>query len=159
MQSSVAYAVSALEARINPQIGFKGLFTNRSFRSGEEIIRFEVKSIHEQPTYLTVQLAEDKHFVFEPEYLQYLNHHCEPNVHLNLEGFSLIALKPIEAGEELFFFYPSTEWKMDRPFDCHCGAQNCLGIISGAHTLSITQLSNYQLSPYIQQKLTNQLPN
>jgi hypothetical protein len=45
---------------------------------------------------------------------------------------------------------------MDQPFDCNCGAGNCLGSISGAHNLSATQLSNYKLSPYIQQKRTSQ---
>lgn len=163
MHASAAHTVLTdhviLEVRVDPQTSFKGLFANRSYLAGEEIIRFQVKSIHEQPTYLTVQLAEHEHFVFEPEYLQYLNHHCDPNVHLNLEAFSLIALKPIEAGEELHFFYPSTEWKMDRPFECNCGADNCLGTISGAHTLSNAQLSNYKLSPYIRQKLSSQLPN
>jgi len=143
------------EVRQDPQSGFKALFACRSFEAGEALIRFRIKYLRSTPTYLTVQMDEKSHFEFDPEFLQYMNHHCDPNVHLNLEEFSLVALKSIEAGEELHFFYPSTEWKMDRPFECHCGAKNCLGLISGAHTLSTTQLSNYQLSPYIQQKLTN----
>ena len=30
------------------------------------------------------------------------------------------------------FFYPSTEWAMASPFDCHCGSARCLGRIAGA---------------------------
>ncbi|MBM3431788.1 MAG: SET domain-containing protein [Bacteroidetes bacterium] len=141
--------------RLNPATGFKGLFSNQSFDEGEELFTFSVRSLHQKPTYLTVQIDEKTHFEFEPEFLQYMNHHCDPNVHLDLNNFTLVALKPIREGEELHFFYPSTEWKMDRPFACHCGSKKCIGIISGAYALSTTQLANYQLSPYIQQKLGN----
>lgn len=147
------------EVRVNPATGFKGLFASRSFSEGETLFEFRIRSMRDTPTYLTVQMDEITHFEFEPEFLQYMNHHCNPNVHLNLERLTLVALKPIQAGEELHFFYPSTEWKMDRPFECNCGAEKCLRTISGAHTLSNAQLSNYRLSPYIQQKLSNQPPN
>ncbi|MCJ1477547.1 hypothetical protein MMC13_006219 [Lambiella insularis] len=42
--------------------------------------------------------------------------------------------KPVglTAGEELTFFYPSTEWEMAQPFDCRCGAKTCAKRISGA---------------------------
>ena len=34
----------------------------------------------------------------------------------------LTALRPISEGDELTFFYPSTEWAMAEPFECGCGA-------------------------------------
>jgi hypothetical protein len=145
---------AAFEVRRDPITGFKGLFSNRSFGAGETMETFKVKSLRNYPTYLTVQIDATTHFEFDPEFLQYMNHHCDPNVYLNLEELSIVAQKPIEAGDELTFFYPSTEWKMDRPFQCQCGSDNCFGTISGAHAISAEQLSNYKLSPYIQQKLS-----
>ena len=43
-----------------------------------------------------------------------------------------MAGRDIAAGEELTYFYPSTEWEMDRPFRCLCGAPDCVGVVSGA---------------------------
>ena len=40
-------------------------------------------------------------------------------------------LRPIAVGEELTFFYPATEWHMEAPFPCACGAAQCLLEIRG----------------------------
>lgn len=143
------------EVRLNPSSRQQGLFAIRSFERNERLIEFSIRSIQSTPTYLTVQIGENEHFEFEPDHLKYLNHSCDPNVFIDLESLTLLAIKPIVNGEELRFFYPSTEWKMDQPFECSCGSNKCLGTISGAHNLSNTQLTNYKLSPYIQQKLIN----
>ncbi len=150
---TITTGTDLFEVRLNPVSGFKALFANQPFEAGEELFVFKVKSLRDTPTYLTVQIDEKTHFEFEPEFLQYMNHHCDPNVHLDLNNYTLVALKSIQEGEEIHFFYPSTEWKMDRPFACHCGSEKCIGIVSGAHALSKTQLANYPLSPYIKSKL------
>jgi len=49
--------------------------------------------------------------------------------------------------------YPSTEWSMDRGFDCICQSENCLGYIQGASHLPLNVLTKYKLSDYIQSKL------
>jgi hypothetical protein len=46
----------------------------------------------------------------------------------------------LKAGEELTFFYPSTEWNMNQGFDCFCGSKRCLGYIGGAKYMSSGQL-------------------
>jgi hypothetical protein len=141
------------EVRLNATDRQQGLFATRSFERNERLIEFSIRSIQTTPTYLTVQIGENEHFEFDPDHLKHLNHSCDPNVFIDLENLTLLAIRPIRAGEELRFFYPSTEWKMDQPFECHCGSPNCLGAISGAAALSNIQLSNYKLSPYINQKL------
>jgi hypothetical protein len=35
--------------------------------------------------------------------------------------------KGIEVGQELTFFYPSTEWDMAQGFECICGTATCRG--------------------------------
>jgi SET domain-containing protein len=55
----------------------------------------------------------------------YGNHSCDPNM-----GKGLVALRDIEAGEELTIDYAqfsSKDWLMK----CNCGAKNCKGIVTG----------------------------
>nr|WP_293094449.1 SET domain-containing protein-lysine N-methyltransferase [Okeania sp. SIO2F4] len=91
--------------------------------------------------------------MLDPECLQYINHSCNPNVFFDTENMVLIALRNIEIGEEFTFFYPSTEWSMDKGFSCICQTENCLGYIQGAAHLPLDVLTKYKLSVYIQQKL------
>jgi len=54
------------------------------------------------------------------------NHSCAPNV-----GFSgqigLVAMRNIEAGEELNFDYAMCDGSNYDEFDCYCGSENCRG--------------------------------
>jgi hypothetical protein len=143
----------SFEVRLNSTSRQQGLFATRSYERNEPLIEFSIRSIQTTPTYLTVQIGENEHFEFDPDHLKYLNHSCDPNVFIDLENLTLMAIKSIVSGEELRFFYPSTEWKMDQPFDCQCGSKNCLGTISGAQSLSGYQLAKYKFSPFIQQKI------
>ena len=68
---------------------------------------------------------------------------------LDTQKMEIIALRPIAAGDEISFFYPSTEWTMDRPFPCHCGAASCLGTMDGAAGLSDAVLALDRLNPHI----------
>ncbi|MCB1177070.1 MAG: SET domain-containing protein-lysine N-methyltransferase [Leptospiraceae bacterium] len=130
-------------------IDHKSLFTSSSFEPGEIISEFGYKEIFKTPNYLTVQLDKDKHILLDPEYLQYINHSCEPNVHFNTTKMVVEAIKYIPEGEQLTFFYPSTEWTMDRSFECLCGSEHCLKLIEGASKIPLNILNNYHLSAYI----------
>ncbi len=88
-----------------------------------------------------------------PEFLQYTNHSCNPNVFFDTTDFVLRCLTKIEVGEEMTFFYPSTEWCMAQTFDCECKTEKCLGDIQGALYLHPAILQTYKLSDYIKQKL------
>ena len=105
------------------------------------------------PNYLTVQVSDDQHIMLNPEFLQYINHSCSPNVFVDPHGGTVTALQDIAAGEEFTFFYPSTEWSMEQAFDCECGSDNCLRYIQGAAHLPLEVLREYELSQYIQSKL------
>lgn len=58
-------------------------------------------------------------------------------------------LRPIAAGEELSFFYPSTEADMAAPFHCRCGAPGCLGIIDGARRMDNRVLRSDRYWPWL----------
>jgi hypothetical protein len=126
-----------------------GLFTTSSFSKGEVIIHFDSSKIVDTPNYLTVQISEQKHIHLSPEYLQYINHSCEPNVLFNTTTMELECLTDIAIGDELFFFYPATEWKMSQQFACHCGKPSCVGLIQGASEMSNEVLKKYKLTDFI----------
>jgi hypothetical protein len=129
------------------------LFALRSFQVGALIADFWPGAISTQPTYLTVQVGRAKHITLQPAFLQYINHSCDPNVFFDTGSMKLLALKDLEAGDELCFFYPSTEWKMRQPFQCYCGSPQCLGKIRGAAFLPEELWTKYRLTDFIQQQL------
>ena len=136
----------------------QALFAQTSFLDGEVIIAFQAKEILKSPTYLTVQIGAHNHITLVPEFLQYINHSCDPNIVFDVDQMVIRAIKNIETGEELKFFYPSTEWEMDQPFICNCGSAQCLGLISGASGLDPASKLRYQVSQYIKNKWSESDP-
>ena len=129
------------------------LRSTQTFQPNDVICSFGSSVIHDRPSKYTVQIAEDQHIILHPEFLQYINHSCNPNAFFNTTTKELVALQTIEPGTEFTFFYPSTEWFMAEPFHCLCGEANCIGIIKGAKELSDDVLSNYRLTDFIQSKI------
>lgn len=130
-----------------------GLFSNENFSAGDEVFQFNAKNIVAKPSYLTVQLEDHKHFSLDPDFLQYMNHSCDPNMFMDTDHLRLIALKDIHIGDELTFFYPSTEWEMDQPFICNCGSTKCQQFIGGAYSFKPEVILQYQLTDYIKRKV------
>jgi hypothetical protein len=139
----------------NSLTGEKSLHAAAFFDAGDMVSEFTADKILETPTYLTVQTAENKHITLLPEFLQYINHSCEPNVFFDTTHMKLLALKEIQPGDELMFFYPSSEWSMTQAFDCFCGTAKCLHRIQGAAHLTDEEAMRYKLTDFIQQQLLN----
>ena len=131
----------------------KGFFAQRSYLPGDIVADFSAGEILSYPTYLTVQVGIDRHIMLQPEHLQYINHSCDPNVFFDTYSMQVVALKIISEGDEMSFFYPSTEWSMSQPFTCFCGATNCLGEIRGAAHILPEVITRYKLTRFIQQQL------
>ena len=142
------------EVRQNSQNQQNALFSLRSYRPGEIIADFSAGTIAAEPTYLTVQVGVGKHITLQPEFLQYINHSCEPNVFFDTSSMQLLALQEVKPEEELVFFYPSTEWQMTQAFDCYCSSPHCLGSIQGAAYLSPEMISRYRFTDFIRQELS-----
>lgn len=98
-------------------------------------------------TYTSVQSSENTSI--EEFFLAHLNHHCNPNVVVDMARMELRAIRAILPGEDLTFFYPSTEWEMAEPFACLCGDIQCLGVISGAKDISLSTLGRYFINHHI----------
>ena len=129
------------------------LFSLRPYQPGEVIADFSAGTISAEPTYLTVQVGIGKHITLLPEFLQYINHSCDPNVFFDTTSMQLVALRELGKEEEMTFFYPSTEWEMTQAFNCYCGSPVCIGEIKGAAFLSKEAQEKYRLTDFIQQQL------
>jgi hypothetical protein len=81
--------------------------------------------------------------------LSHLNHSCDPNTSIDTTARTVTALRDVQAGEILNFFYPSTEWEMDRPFICQCGAPDCVKLVAGARYLSPDVLARSPVNLHI----------
>lgn len=128
------------------------LITDQPFRRGEVIFHISGYRVTEGPTYQTIQVGRDRH-IEELGVIAYLNHSCQPNTVIDVARLDVIAVRDIPAEEELNFFYPSTEWEMDRPFICLCGAPQCVRLVAGARYLSIDTLSRYFINPHIREMI------
>jgi hypothetical protein len=124
------------------------LITDQPIRQGDVISQISGYRLVSTATYQTVQIGPQVH-IEELGVLAYLNHSCQPNTRIDATALQVVALCDIAAGEELNFFYPSTEWEMDRPFICLCGSPQCVRLVAGAKYLSIDTLSRYFINQHI----------
>lgn len=85
--------------------------------------------------------------------LVYCNHSCSPSIEFDMSTLEVRVARdrPLRVGDELTFFYPSTEWDMTQPFNCTCGSQNCLGFIAGSKDMDMAVLSGYWLNAHVKQ--------
>ena len=69
----------------------------------------------------------------------------------------IFALKDLKAGDEITFFYPSTEYTMAQPFPCWCGAKECIRIVAGAYYVPVSQLSGFYVNKHIREAIAKSL--
>jgi len=142
------------EIRKNVVSKQQSLHALQFFKPGEIISNFSAGQVFSVPNYLTVQTGIGKHITLIPQFLQYINNSCDPNVFFDTSTMEVIALKDISVNEEFTFFYPSTEWDMAQPFYCYCGSDKCLQNIKGAKYISKNELKHYRLTEFIKQQIT-----
>lgn len=141
----------------NKETNQKLLQATVGFKPGDVICNFTAGSLQSFATYLTVQTGADTHITLLPQFLQFINHSCAPNVFFNTTSMQLICLQPIQPSDEFTFFYPSTEWEMAQPFICNCGYAECVQLINGASHLSVATLSKYTLTDFIRLQVKQKL--
>jgi hypothetical protein len=150
--------VSTMETlTIKTENKFRTLVTKQAYKKGEVISTIPSENVMDKPNRFTVQIARDRHTHVGK--LAALNHSCDPNVILDTKNMLMIACRDIEKGEELSFFYPSTEWEMNAPFICLCGATNCIHVVAGARFLPLSTLETHYLSPHIREMMIELLNN
>ena len=141
--------VSMNTLAIKTENKFRSLITKQAYKKGEIICEIPTEKVIDKANRYTVQIGRDRHT--EVGKLSALNHSCDPNVLLDTENLQMVACRDIQEGEELFFFYPSSEWEMDAPFICLCGASNCIHVVAGARFLPLSTLENHYLNRHIRE--------
>jgi SET domain len=91
--------------------------SNLKFAKGQVICSITQATYLTKPTWTTVQVSAERHIELNSE-LVYLNHSCDPSVRIDVENLQVVALKDLNDGDELTFFYPSTEFDMSQGFKC-----------------------------------------
>ncbi len=80
---------------------------------------------------LVLQVEDGAYLLTEQEGpADWVNHCCEPNA--GMRGtLTLVAMRDIQAGEEICFDYAMTDGSDYDEFDCGCGAVFCRGRVTG----------------------------
>ncbi|KAI4664215.1 uncharacterized protein J4E79_003717 [Alternaria viburni] len=105
--------------------------------------------------YSSVQASRDLHIELNCD-LVYINHSCKPSLVFDMQRWEVRVSEQgegLKEGDELTFFYPSTEWSMAQPFECLCKTEVCAGEIKGAKDMSREVLGRYWLNKHIEEML------
>ncbi|MFN8439391.1 MAG: SET domain-containing protein-lysine N-methyltransferase [Caldilineaceae bacterium] len=132
------------------------LIATKPITAGQLVHSIREYQVTTQPSYRSIQVGVDSH-IEELGIIAYLNHSCQPNTLVNTTTFEVYAVRSIAPGEELTFFYPSTEWEMDRPFICLCSAPQCVRVVAGAKYLSVDTLSRHFINQHIREMIRQTL--
>lgn len=134
----------------NGSIVGAGLLAKTPFRRGELILPLLGKLTAR--SYRTIQIDVNKHL--DGALIAFINHSCQPTSIVEAPALGVVAAVDLRAGDEVTFFYPSTEWEMVRPFECLCNAPDCVGFVAGARCLSNEILRRYFINSHIQKLVT-----
>jgi hypothetical protein len=108
--------------------------------------------------YTTVQISPNSHIELNSD-LRYVNHSCTPNLVWDMAKMEIRVAgeedggdgNGLREGDELSFFYPSSEWDMAQGFECQCGGERCIGVVRGAKELGEEVLGRYWLNSHIRE--------
>lgn len=142
--------------------GSYGVIVTAPVAAGDVLFRVEGLTT-DRPSRYSVQIDDQRHIEVEPDTpldqlparypWRFVNHSCNPSA--VLVGSEFLALGAISVGEAVTYNYNTTEWDMAAPFRCHCGADACVGRISGfAH---LTGPAQTQLRPWLAAHLRRRL--
>lgn len=124
-----------------PRVGGEGLFTHKAVKKGQVIcvVNGPVRFAHF--TGDACNLYENWYGFDDGIWIDILypyvkiNHACTPNVGIH-DARTFVALRDIEADEELVYDYSTSDDELDWTMPCRCNCQNCTGEIGSVQTLS-----------------------
>lgn len=125
-----------------------------SLPAGAFFARIDQYHFVQNRSYATVEASPGRHLELDSDLL-YINHSCDPALEFDVARMEVRVSRhrQLNKGDELTFFYPSTELQMAQPFDCHCGTPQCRGRIAGASQSEPSQLKDYWLNWHVEEQL------
>lgn len=154
-----------LEVSPFPEKGGYGIVAREPILKGELLVLWGGRTVTAEEldtsiphfTQRVLQIEEGL-YLFQPEETlepaDYFNHSCNPNAGFSGQ-ISLVAMRDIEAGEEICFDYAMCDGSPYDEFICSCGAPNCRGNITGEDWKRPELWERYAgyFSPYLQRRI------
>lgn len=126
----------------------KGLFSKKNIKKGENIFKFTGKLItFKQTLEVTdnfgdpLQIGKNLYINLE-EPMRFINHSCNPNAGI-INDITLIALRDIQKGEEIYFDYSTSMDEDHWVMQCMCGEANCRKTIKDFKYLPVQVKQKY----------------
>jgi uncharacterized protein len=141
MTESFGYFSPRLEVRAAPEKGGFAVFARENLEK-DEIICVWTGRVMTYERMMALSTAEKSHtiqvdegmylapFSLDDEPADYINHSCNPNTGIRGQ-ISLVAMRPISAGEEITFDYAMADSTPYDEFECACGTPTCRGRVCG----------------------------
>jgi hypothetical protein len=159
-----AFLSPKLEARPHRHKGGFGVFAKSLIHAEEVLVVWGgdvvlAEKFVELPAYVqqhSLQVEENLYLVPNgvDEPADFVNHSCEPNAGMRGQ-IVIVALRDIEAGEEICYDYATSDGGPYDEFDCACGAPSCRGKITGQDWKRPELWERYagHFSPYLQRRI------
>jgi hypothetical protein len=141
----------------------KGVYAVEAIPSGDVVAVFggvlylgeRIADVPGDVAHLGLQIEEDIYLVpTEAGPAHRLNHSCDPNC-----GFDgqvvVVTMRPVAAGEQLFFDYAMCDGTPYDEFTCRCGSERCRGEITGDDWRLPELHRRYEgyFSPYLRRRI------
>jgi len=140
----------------------RGVFATQAFRPGQPILVLAgpvldhagVLALGGDRAY-ALQIGPDQYLDTMPPG-RYANHSCDPNAGI-MNDRMLIALRPIETGEEIRFDYSTTMSEDHWTMECRCGQPTCRRVILDFHHLAPITQNRYLQLGIVQRFIVNEV--
>lgn len=145
---------SAAPGIVEPEVSVQrcehglGLFASRPFAEDDEILVFTGPQLSFEAMVARGEAEANALQIDDTLYLDigapgvFANHSCFPNAGIR-DDRRLVALRPIQAGEEIRYDYSTTMWEDHWTMACSCGQKNCRRLITDFHTLPADLQGHY----------------
>src|SRR4051794_33000887 len=123
---------------VGPSKNGRGVFASAPIAPREEILPYRgpfLTYLETTPKTLALQVGPDLYLGESGAADDFVNHSCDPNAGIMIEGegrevkVSLVAIRAIEPGEEIYFDYSTTMDEDDFEMQCWCASPACRTII------------------------------
>ena len=130
------------------RLGGRGVFAKQRIKKGDAIAEFDGKIYGWHSKFWNNHLEnhciqfEERKWRDSKGFAKLVNHSCNPNCGIK-DLFKIVAIKTIEAGQELTLDYEMTEdclWRMK----CNCGSKNCRKTIGSFKNMPEKIRSKYE---------------
>ena len=129
--------VNVVSAEVAPRLRLQ-LVASERIDAGEIIVQSCEEEIQDHRTWRTLQLDQGRHL--RNEFLNFVDHSCEPNALLDVDSLALVAIRSIAANTPVTFFYPGSEVELSQSFECQCASDDCLRVVKGGFYLTRKQM-------------------